>query len=396
MRTVREAAVAGVYQSRQGDFSGVDQAALWWECARAACADAGLTLADVDGVVGTGPDGVGIRDKMPGAALGYDLLGKPLRFHAAASIGAGSTAAALNHAVNAVGQGLAEVVLIVNAVAGNPAGYASANRDTAVAAMAKLGGPYEYVYGTTRVADYAVLAQRHMYEFGTTSEQLAQDGGRSAARRHPAPAVDVRRAGRADGGGGGRLTHDRRSVAHVRLLRDQPGRRRGRRHRRRRRTAHGRTRRSACWATARATATSTRTPRPAWPTSRPPRLPPTRRSGMAGVDRDDIDVAGIGDHFTINVIFGIEAAGFCKLGEGGLLRRERRPQDRRAAADEHRGWVPVVQPRRHVRVVHADRGRRAAAGPRRRAAGRRNAKYGYVNGVGGAMQNNFSAILGEV
>jgi hypothetical protein len=25
-----------------------------------------------------------------------------------------------------------------------------------------------------------------------------------------------------------------------------------------------------------------------------------------------------------------------------------------------------------------------------------DAKYGYVNGVGGAMQNNYSAILGEV
>ena len=39
--------------------------------------------------------------------------------------------------------------------------------------MSKLSGPYEYVYGTTRVSDYAILAMRHMHEYGTTSEQLA-------------------------------------------------------------------------------------------------------------------------------------------------------------------------------------------------------------------------------
>jgi hypothetical protein len=36
--------------------------------------------------------------------------------------------------------------------------------------------------------------------------------------------------------------------------------------------------------------------------------------------------------------------------------------------------------------------RRGAAAPRQVEG----ARYGYLNGVGGAMQNNFSAILGEV
>jgi acetyl-CoA acetyltransferase len=35
---------------------------------------------------------------------------------------------------------------------------------------------------------------------------------------------------------------------------------------------------------------------------------------------------------------------------------------------------------------------RGTAGPRQVAG----ARYGYLNGVGGAMQNNFSAIVGEV
>jgi acetyl-CoA acetyltransferase len=39
--------------------------------------------------------------------------------------------------------------------------------------MAKLGSPFEAVMGTTRVADFAFVARRHMHEYGTTSEQLA-------------------------------------------------------------------------------------------------------------------------------------------------------------------------------------------------------------------------------
>ena len=41
--------------------------------------------------------------------------------------------------------------------------------------------------------------------------------------------------------------------------------------------------------------------------------------GMAGVSREDIDVAGISDHFTISVVTGLEDAGFCKKGEGGAF-----------------------------------------------------------------------------
>ena len=39
----------------------------------------------------------------------------------------------------------------------------------------------------------------------------------------------------------------------------------------------------------------------------------------AGVGRDDIDVAGVSDHFTINVITELEDAGFCAKGEGGAF-----------------------------------------------------------------------------
>ena len=96
-RVVREVAVAGVYQTKQGDLSDRMQAEVWFECAKGACEDAGISLRDVDGLVYDGPQGAGIREKLPGAALGYDLLGKPLRYHASSSIGAAMTSAGLRH-----------------------------------------------------------------------------------------------------------------------------------------------------------------------------------------------------------------------------------------------------------------------------------------------------------
>ena len=45
--------------------------------------------------------------------------------------------------------------------------------------------------------------------------------------------------------------------------------------------------------------------------------------GIAGVGRDEIDVAGISDHFTINVVVELENAGFCVPGEGGSFVQDR-------------------------------------------------------------------------
>ena len=182
MGSFAEVAVAGIHQTAQGDLSDRTQSSVWWEAVRGACDDAGLAVADIDGLVAEGPEGVGLRDRMPAPGLA-EQLGHPIRFHARSSVGAGSTASGLNLAAYAISHGLAEVVVIASAVAGRAAGYASANRDEAVAAMAKLSGPYEYVYGTTRVSDCAVMAMRHMYEYGTTGEQLAEI---AVAQRHGA------------------------------------------------------------------------------------------------------------------------------------------------------------------------------------------------------------------
>src|ERR1700689_1407433 len=91
MGKLSDAAVAGVYQTKQGDLSDRTQPSVWWESVRGACADAGLDLGAIDGLIGAGPSGVGLRDGMPAAGVA-ELLGHPIRFYARSNVGAASTA----------------------------------------------------------------------------------------------------------------------------------------------------------------------------------------------------------------------------------------------------------------------------------------------------------------
>ncbi|WP_182377707.1 thiolase family protein [Nocardioides sp. WS12] len=393
-RQFREAVVAGVYQTKQGDLTDRNAADVWFECAKAACADAGISLADIDGVIGEGPPGAGIRANLPGAALGFDLLGKPLRYHASTSIGAASSAAGINLAVHAVSTGLADAVLICTAAAGMPEGYASADRDEAVAAMAMLSGPYEYVYGTTRVSDYAVLAMRHMAEFGTTPEQLAEVAvaQRHGATLHPLSFNGHRGEITIEDVLGSRMIADPLHLLDCCAINQGGGavvvttadvaRANGRR---------------AIGLLGYGEGHSHIDPNvaPSLAEFEAATQAADRAFDLAGVARDDIDVTGIGDHFSVNVLFGLEAAGFCKPGESGPFVEKgalkiggRLPTNTSGGflSFSHAGSCGIFT---MIEVVEQLRG---TAGPRQVD----NARFGYVSGVGGAMQNNFSAILGEV
>jgi acetyl-CoA acetyltransferase len=62
------------------------------------------------------------------------------------------------------------------------------SRDQAVAALTAVGHPYfEQPYGASIPGFYAMIARRHMHEFGTTEEQLAAVAvtSRNHALRHP-------------------------------------------------------------------------------------------------------------------------------------------------------------------------------------------------------------------
>ncbi len=392
MAELSDAAVAGVYVSEQGDLAGRSQPDLYWECVQGALADAGLTLADVDGLIGPAPEGFGVRESLPGAAVA-DIVGHPLRFHAATGVGAASQAAGVGLAALAVANGLAEVVIVPTAAAGASAGYTAADRNAAVEHMAKLGSPFEAVMGTTRVADFAFVARRHMHEYGTTSEQLAAVAvaQRHSATLHPRSVMGPK----------GEITVEQvlasRMMAEPLHLLDccivnQGG---------------------GCvvvTSTARARAQGLHPPVVVlgWgeghgyldPNTAPSLTTFSGRGAAddafraAGVSCDDIDVAGISDHFTINVIVELEDAGFCAKGEGGpFVADGALALGGRLPTNTHGGFLSGTHAASCAlfTLIEQVEQLRGTAGPRQVAG----AELAFACGVGGVSQAHYAAVLGR-
>src|SRR5207249_4460801 len=129
------------------------------ECATGALADAGLTKHDVDGYL-CGSDA-------PGGALAMaDYLNLRVKFIDSTNVGGSSYILHVAHAAQAIAAGKCNTVLIT--LAGRPRSEpAPALEET------KPDVPWEKSIGARLLDLYAMCAQRHMHEFGTTSEQLA-------------------------------------------------------------------------------------------------------------------------------------------------------------------------------------------------------------------------------
>jgi acetyl-CoA acetyltransferase len=143
---------------------------------RDALADAGLTLADVDGVACAGQ-----------AAGLAEVLGIRPRYLDGTQVGGSSYELHVAHAAAAIAAGLCEVV--VGVYAATPRGDRARRSARAAAGGGERTGPmpgafggpppggqeWEAPYGLrTPMGAYALAASRHMACYGTTSEQLAQ------------------------------------------------------------------------------------------------------------------------------------------------------------------------------------------------------------------------------
>jgi acetyl-CoA acetyltransferase len=176
-----DAVLAGVGETPLGRLPGRSAMMLQAAAARLALSDASLSPADVDGVLcGT------VRTEprlMPSLALA-EYLGIRPRLCTTNVMGGASAAQMVTLAAMAVASGAAEVVLCVHGE--NRASGMS--RDASVAALSKIGHPeLETPFGPTIPAYYALIAQRHMHEHGTTRAELAAVAVtmREHAARHP-------------------------------------------------------------------------------------------------------------------------------------------------------------------------------------------------------------------
>jgi acetyl-CoA C-acetyltransferase len=169
-----QAYIAGAFEhpTRKAEDKSVAQ--LHAEVARGALADAGLTKDDVDGYFcsGDAPGTGGFGSPGFGQTSMVDYMNLNVRHVDSLDVGGCSYIAHVSHAAQAIAMGKCRVALIT--LAGRPR-----SMGMAAGTMVRAGDPnqpdfgFEFPYAQSAINLYAVCAMRHMYEFGTTSEQLA-------------------------------------------------------------------------------------------------------------------------------------------------------------------------------------------------------------------------------
>src|SRR6202046_5730074 len=131
--------------------------------------DAGLTLADVDGVC------------HPESAPSFaEYLGIHPVFTESTMTGGSSYEVHVEHAAAAIAAGVCDVVVSVYAATPRSDRKRARQSGAGGGRRGGAGGPnpmveWDMPYGLrTPMGPYALAAARHMYEYGTTAEQLAQ------------------------------------------------------------------------------------------------------------------------------------------------------------------------------------------------------------------------------
>jgi acetyl-CoA acetyltransferase len=302
----RKAAIVGVYTSEQARTLPRTAWSLELECIRGALADAGLTHHDVDGLVPMAfhsPLTVHMQ-------WAEQLGGRPISF---IDIGSGAGSAA--KAAVAVAAGMANVVVVYFANAGFRLGPQGSSSQAGAPRAADMSHTIQGAYMSPW---YAMWTRRYLHQFNVRPEYLAEYSvvARYHATLNPESVM----------GGRGEITVE--DVFNSRMISDP---------------LHllecpldndggyafviaseevaRNCKKPPIWILGGAEAVYTdfyMTITPDWINDKGQAV---RRSadlafGMAGVSRDEIDVAGLYDCYPVTVARDLEEVGFCKLGEG--------------------------------------------------------------------------------
>jgi acetyl-CoA acetyltransferase len=379
-------AIAGVGETRLGKVPEYGCLQLYALAAKQAIEEAGLTIADIDGV------------------LTIDSMAEPYRIHCTVlaeymgirstysmtcSNGGATSCSMVAHAAAALHAGLCNNVLIVTA----DKLATGLTRDMAVAALAETAGhpQYERPYGPSIPSMYALAANRHMAEFGTTPEQLAEVAvvhrrhaglHPNAQERSPLTRGDVLSSKMiasplrlfdcslvSDGGGALVMTRADRArnlkKAPVYLLGCGEGHFNE--------YIHQAPSLTSCGAA----------------------VSGPLAFRMAGVTPADIDVAMLYDCFTITVLIELEDLGFCAKGEGGPFVESGAIQlGGSLPVNTHGGLLSHGHPGRPGGVFHIIEAVRQLRGE---CEGRqvRDAEIALVHGNGGILSTHSTIILGS-
>ena len=160
-------AIVGAADTEVGVLPGRKPMEMVVEAALSAIADAGLEKKDIDGLVTCNAMA---QPMMYHAEATAEYLQIFPRYCIAAGAGGGTTFSIIHHAASAIATGMADVVVVAMA----DAMRSGLSRDQAMLVQASTGHPeFEQPYGPTVPAYYALIAQAHMAQYGTTQEQFA-------------------------------------------------------------------------------------------------------------------------------------------------------------------------------------------------------------------------------
>jgi acetyl-CoA acetyltransferase len=155
------ACIVGVDESDEiGTLPHKSQLSLHVEAISNAARDAGLRVADIDGVFTAGQHS---------PATIAEAIGVRPRYVDGTTVGGCSFIIMVGHALLALHHGLCDVAVISHGESGRSGVGVSPRRDTAIP------GQFEAPYGFGGAPTYfGLITTRHMHEFGTTLEQWAQ------------------------------------------------------------------------------------------------------------------------------------------------------------------------------------------------------------------------------
>lgn len=375
-------AVAGVGQAGIGQANGFTEMEILIQAAHRAVSDAGLSLQDIDGI--TTASVASTMWVMPV----IEHLGIKPTFIDSTMIGGSSFVAHLLPAIHALESGQCNAVLVC---------YGSTQR-TSTLSRSVIGNmrkqmdpqPFEAPYNPLNpLSSYALVAARHMHQYGTTREDLANVAvaarqwaqlNPEAVMRDPLSVEDVLNS---------KMISDPLTVRDCCLVTDGAG----------------------AIVLVRADKAKDLKQKPVYVLGNSTAIwnrqissmedltvTAAQQSGakafeMAGVKPSDIDLVELYDAFTINTILFLEDLGFCKKGEGGaFVGNGRIAPGGELPVNTNGGGLSCVHPGMYgiFILIEAIRQLRGTCEDRQI----QNAKLALVHGNGGTLSSQSTAILG--
>ena len=372
-----KSAIVGTGHAGFGEAHGLTAYDVMAQSALAALGDAGLRLSDVDGLFCTM-----MEDSMP-ALMAAEYLGIQPRFVDGTMSGGSSFVNYLTSATMALDAGLCDVALIV---------YGS-NQRTASGRLVTASRPpaYEAIYNPRYpISAYAMAAARHMHEYGTTREQLADVAVAARAWAQHNPEAFERGPLTREDVLGARMVGDPLTVRDCCLVTDGGGA-----------IVMVRAERAKDFPKAPVYVLGSAAQSSHRQISQMKDFTVTaaRESGQrayaaAGVSAKDIQAVELYDAFTINTILFLEDLGFCAKGEGGaFVEGVRIAPEGVLAVNTNGGGLSCVHPGMYgiFTVIEAARQIRGDAP----GLQLNNVDLALAHGNGGVLTSQVTAILGS-